>query len=81
MFYSIVARKSDIVNPLMAGVDCLGIKDHMIIDRYIRVSLTLRKIHCAPCDCGNNYTIIIIIILGWALSFGGGSGVPDVWPH
>ncbi len=54
---SISARKSDVVSSSTPGIEFLGLKkkpllSHIVTDRYIRVSLTLRKIHCAPCECG-----------------------------
>ena len=56
--YSIPARKSDLINPVMPGYST-KITHHnnlittpIIVSRGTRISLTFRTIHCATCTCG-----------------------------
>ena len=52
--FSIIPRKIDPVYPDMPGYTDLfdkPIGPH-VLNRQTRLSLTFRKIHCSPCDCG-----------------------------
>ena len=52
--FSIIPRKTDPVYPDMPGYSDLYDRPigPSVLSRQTRLSLTFRKIHCSPCDCG-----------------------------